>query len=75
LNDAKIKLFYNDQTLNTIEYTKHLLHSYDFIQVGFNIDEGWYDCNNQNYTLRPRGRNLGGHAVLLCGYNKSGFIV
>ena len=75
LNDAKIKLFYNDQTLNTIEYTKHLLHSYDFLQVGFNIDEGWYDCNNQNYILRPRGKNLGGHAVLLCGYNKTGFIV
>ena len=75
LKNSKIKLFYNDRTLNTIEFTKHLIHLNDFIQVGFNIDEGWYDCNNVNYILKPKGRSLGGHAVLLCGYDETGFIV
>lgn len=75
LNDVTYGVFYNDRTINTIEMTKHLLHKYDFLQVGFNIDEGWYDCNNENYILKPRGRCLGGHAVNLCGYDQYGFYV
>lgn len=75
LDNAKIKTFYNDTTANTIENVKYLLHKHDFLQVGFNIDEGWYDCTNINYILKARGRNLGGHAVNLCGYDADGFYV
>jgi len=54
---------------------KHLIHRYDFVQAGFNIDEGWYDCNKSNYILKKRGRSQGGHAVILCGYDDIGFYV
>ena len=75
LDEAKVGLFYNDQTDATIQAAKDLIHRYDFLQVGFNIDEGWYTCTQNNYVLRPHGRSLGGHAVNLCGYNEDGFYV
>jgi C1A family cysteine protease len=68
-------LFYNDKTDNTIETTKFLIHKYDFLQVGFRIDEGWYDVTNNNYFITPRGRGLGGHAVNLVGYDTDGVYV
>lgn len=73
--DVKIGLFYNDKTDNTIETTKFLIHKYDFLQVGFRIDEGWYDVTNNNYFITPRGRGLGGHAVNLVGYDTDGVYV
>lgn len=75
LNEVKLGVFYNDKTFNTVEMTKHLIHKYDFLQVGFNIDEGWNDCNNENYILKPSGKSLGGHAVNLCGYDSNGFYI
>ena len=75
LDEAKVGLFYNDQTDATIQAAKDLIHRYDFLQVGFNIDEGWYTCTQNNYVLRPHGRSLGGHAVNLCGYDEDGFYV
>ena len=73
--NVKIGLFYNDKTNNTIETTKFLIHKYDFLQVGFKIDEGWYDVTNNNYFITPRGRGLGGHAVNLVGYDTDGVYV
>lgn len=73
--DVKIGLFYNDKTNTTIETTKFLIHKYDFLQVGFKIDEGWYDVTNNNYYIMPRGKNLGGHAVNLVGYDTDGVYV
>ena len=75
LKDAKIETFFNDKTDKTIWNAKHLIHKHDFLQVGFNIDEGWYDCSQVNYVLKARGRNLGGHAVNLCGYDSEGFYI
>lgn len=75
LKDAKIGLFYNDETENTIENVKHLLHKHDFLQVGFYIDDGWYDCNEENYVLKARGSACGGHAVNLAGFDNEGFYV
>jgi len=69
LKNAKVELFYNDNTKDTIELTKFLLHKYDFLQVGFMIDEAWYECDNRNYVLKKGGRSLGGHAVNLAGYD------
>lgn len=75
LKNTKINTFFNDRTQNTIELTKQLIHQHDFIQVGFNIDEGWYDCSNMNFVLRQKGMSIGGHAVGLCGYDSDGFYV
>ena len=73
LKDAKIGLFYNDGTYATIENVKHLIHKYDFLQVGFYIDEGWYDCNEKNYVLKQKGNPIGGHAVNLCFFDSEHF--
>lgn len=54
---------------------KHLIHKYDFLQVGFYIDEGWYDCNEKNYVLKQKGNSIGGHAINLCGFDNEGFYV
>ena len=51
---------------------KFLIHKYDFLHAGFQIDEGWYATNQQNYFIRSYGANLGGHAVCLVGYSKDG---
>lgn len=75
LNDAKFGIFVNTKTDKTIIQTKHLLHKYNFLQAGFNIDEGWYKCNNENYVLKEYGCSLGGHAVNLCGYDSTGFYI
>ena len=75
LKNVTVKTFFNDMTSNTIKLTKQLIHKFDFIQVGFNIDEGWNHCTNNEFKLRPMGASLGGHAVGLCGYDSDGFYV
>ena len=75
LKDMKIETFFNGGDQNTIEYVKFLLHKYDFFQIGFQIDEGLYDCNQNNYILKPRGNIMGGHAVNICGYGIEGFYI
>ena len=74
IGQKKIKLFQR-QGDDTVEMVKFLIHKYDFLQVGFNIDEGWYQCTNNNYVIKKFGRNCGGHAVLLVGYDLTGFYV
>ena len=77
VNKRKVCLFYpygkNDP--KTIDLTKFLLHKYDFLQVGFRIDDGWYNCNNENYVIKKGRYPLGGHAVNLAGYDQTGFYV
>lgn len=75
LENAQIGTFFNDRSDNTIEIAKQLIHQHDFLQVGFNIDEGWYRCDNTNYILKKYGGTCGGHAVNLCGYDATGFYV
>ena len=74
-DQLKIGTFYNDMSENTIETTKFFLHKYDFLQVGFQIDEGWYDVSNNYYYIRQRGQKLGGHAVNLVGYDQQGVYI
>lgn len=66
---------YNDRTTETINLVKFLIHKYDFIQAGFKIQDGWYRCNNSNFIINCNGRDLGGHAVLLVGYDEYGVYI
>ena len=75
LSNARVSTFGNGRNKNTVETTKFLLHKYDFLQVGFLIDEAWYSCSRENYVIGKGGRSLGGHAVLLCGYDQTGVFV
>lgn len=73
--DYKVFTAGNDGTAFTVELAKHLVHKHDFLQAGFMIDEGWYDCSAWDWTLHSRGAQLGGHAVNICGYDQEGFYV
>lgn len=71
----KIGQIYNDGTDKTVETFKFLLHKYDFLHCGFQITEGWYSATEKNYLISGAGANLGGHAVIACGYNDEGAII
>lgn len=75
LSNAKIGIFQNNKTNDTIEKTKQLIHRYDFLQAGFQIDQGWYCCGKLNYILKEYGNSCGGHAVNICGYDETGFYI
>lgn len=76
LKKAEIDKFFNANNDETITNIKQLIHKHDFLISGFEIDEGWYDCiDNKNFIIKQRGNTLGGHAVILCGYNNVGFFI
>lgn len=55
---------------------KHLVHKYDFLLGGFMIKENWYQCNSSNYVIKKSsGKTIGGHAVCIVGYDKTGLII
>ena len=53
---------------------RYAVHKYGCIVGGFNITEDWYACDNKCKGWIPSkgGKPVGGHAVLICGYNKNG---
>lgn len=75
LKNAKVETVANGRDLGTLEKVKFLIHKYDIIQAGFMIDEGWLTCTNSNYFIPKGGKKLGGHAVLITGYNQVGFFI
>ena len=52
LNSAKKFVIGNDKALNTVYIYKYYLHREDFIQAGFLLDDGWCNCNNENYIIK-----------------------
>lgn len=75
VKNLNIKFLYNDSTTQTIEMLKFLVHKHDFVHVGFQIHEGFYQCNNINYIASFTGANLGGHAMICCGFLPEGLII
>lgn len=71
----KVRTIYNDGSDTTVETVKFLLHKYDFLHCGFSINEGWYSATDKDYYIRSYGQELGGHAVLACGYWTDGIII
>ena len=53
---------------------KFAIHKYGMMVGGFNITTDWYDCNSKCKGWIPSngGKSVGGHAVLICGYNQNG---
>lgn len=73
--NMQIGFLYNNKDENTIISIKRLLHKYDFLHCGFNINDGWYNCTNNNYIIQPGTKNLGGHAVIIVGYDETGVYI
>jgi hypothetical protein len=74
-NNMKIGFIYNQKNQETIELFKFLIHRYDFLHCGFNINNGWYNCTNDNPVVKRGYQELGGHAVLCCGYDETGIYI
>lgn len=70
-----LKFLYNNKTSYVTEMIKFLVHKYDFVHCGFNITSGWYNCDNTNYVIDSSGNPLGGHAVIICGYDDVGVYI
>lgn len=54
---------------------KRVLHMNDLAIAGFNITSDWYDVTNDKFTITSGKEVLGGHAVLICGYDQTGVYI
>jgi len=72
---VRLGFLFNDGTTRTIEAIKFLLHKYDFVQIGCNVTDSWYWKNNNDYTIVPGGKQIGGHAILACGWSIDGLYI
>ena len=62
--------------VRTQEDIKALLLRNIPVSIGMFMDDGFYNLRNSNWVWQPtRVGNRGGHAVLIVGFNKEGFIV
>lgn len=57
-----------------LEDIKFALHKYGCMVGGFNITRDWYDCDKscKGWIPSTGAKSVGGHAVLICGYNQNG---
>ena len=52
---------------------KYAVHKYGCILGGFDIDSSWWGVKKDTPIINGKGAaNQGGHAVLICGYDKQG---
>ena len=77
ISQRQIKTIMNDGSNKTIDRFKHLIHKHDFLVAGFMIDNKWYDCIDGNYLISETDSagSIGGHAVLACGYDRTGVFI
>lgn len=72
--DCKIRTVGRGWTGTDVEDVKAAIHRFGCFLGGFNITEEWYDLSRkgvENVTGKA-SNSLGGHAVLVCGYNAGG---
>lgn len=71
-----VRSFSSSKNKNAISYMKHLVHLHDFLLGGFVIRENWTYCTSSRYVIdESTEKVLGGHAVCIVGYNKTGVII
>ena len=71
-SSMNVKFFQNEGTQTTVEMLKFLIHKYDFLHAGFEINSGWYQATEADPIIKKTSTSLGGHAVLLVGYDQTG---
>lgn len=72
---VRIGFIYNRRNEDTFVQIKRFVHKYSFIHAGFAIDDGWYNATDSNYVIKKGYTALGGHAVLICGYDETGVYI
>lgn len=71
-NPCKVKTIWS--VLDKREDVKAAVHRFGCVLAGFNITTEWYDLANgcKKSVKGSTGNSLGGHAVLICGYDEGG---
>ena len=74
-NICKIKIINRGSTSKN--NVKFAVHKFGCILGAFNITEEWYNARNGNTSVKSQQvyNSVGGHAVLICGYNRDGVII
>lgn len=61
---------------NSRENLKFAIHRYGVALGGFNITSEWYEkCEGNEVIGRSNTQFIGGHAVVICGYNPQGVVI
>ena len=67
------------KVLRGTEYVRYAIHKFGCCLLGLMVTDEWYKCNRNKSTITGSNdgihSNLGGHAVLGCGYNRDGVII
>lgn len=65
------------KVLRTVRQIKYAIHKFGCCLVGLDVTTEWTKCYNGKSTISGKTghENMGGHAVLACGYNRDGLII
>lgn len=67
------------KVLRETEDVRYAIHKFGCCLLGMMVTDEWYKCNRNKSTILGsqdgKYSNLGGHAVLGCGYNRDGVII
>lgn len=74
-NSINVSFLYNNNETSLEQKIKRLVHKHDFVHAGFAIDDGWYKATDEDCIIKKGSQQLGGHAVLICGYDSTGVYI
>ena len=65
------------KVLRNINQIKYAIHKFGCCIAGLDVTTEWNLCNKNKSTISGKGNydKMGGHAVLVCGYNRDGVII
>lgn len=75
LQNCKIMKLVNTHDDEFIEKIKFAIHKYDLLLGGWMISDTYYDIDKNNFYLDKIGKNVGGHCMVICGYDQSGIYI
>lgn len=65
------------RVIRTMDQIKYAVHKFGCCLLGIMVTREWYKCNRNKSTISGKSdrEQVGGHAVLCCGYNQDGVII
>lgn len=60
----------------SVNNVKYAIHEHDIVLAGFNITDEWNLVDKSGRIVeKANPKNIGGHCVIICGFNKDGFYI